>query len=483
MTSGTSLTSGLGMIAGFKRLLVCCNPLHQQPSRCPIDMILRVSTSYLKMDYSLNCGRREHEVAREQQTIALRVAERTLALPVGRAMFTFGSVPTVTRDASQIPKMEFSVRLQPFNALVAVDATKMNAEAKNWADFHNGVATGLRISPSSKLVDSSWITFNKPGELTAQHAGFLFGLGLSGHLKNLMTWHTFSYLTPKHDLTSIGVLLGLSAANIGTANRHVTKLLAVHTPALLPNPSVDLNVPMLTQAAGLVGIGLLYTGTKNRRMAEVALHEISRTQVTSADQTTDHREAYSLSAALSFGMIMLAAGVTRSSPADMNMVSRLRLLIHGEPILPGNKTNKQSFDATLTSAPATLALALMFLKTGRGDIADILTVPSTLLELHYLQPSLLLVRTLGRALIMWDQIIATPQWVTDQLPKSALEALEKRMLGKQIDESQELAYFNIVSGACFAMGLKYAGTAEEDPYSCLLHFHDLFTRISNQNSE
>jgi anaphase-promoting complex subunit 1 len=415
--------------------------------------------------------------------MALRVAERTMALPVGRAMFTFGSVPTVMRDVYQIPKMEFSIRLQPYNTLVTVEVNKMNAEARNWADFHNGVAAGLRISPSSKMVDSSWITYNKPAELTAQHAGFLFGLGLSGHLKNMLTWHTFSYLTPKHDLTSIGVLLGLSAANVGTANRHVTKLLAVHTPALLPNPSVDLNVPMLTQAAGLVGVGLLYTGTRNRRMAEVALQEIGRTQINSADQTTDHREAYSLSAALSFGMIMLAAGATHSSPADMNMVSRLRLLIHGEPILPSNKSHKPSFDVTLTSAPATLALALMFLRTGRQDIADILSVPSTLLELHHLQPSLLLVRTLGRSLIMWDQIVATPQWVTDQLPKTALEALEQRMVGKHIDESLELAYFNIISGACFAIGLKYAGTAQEDPYSCLLHFHDQFTRVSNQNSE
>ena len=415
--------------------------------------------------------------------MALRVAERTMALPVGRAMFTFGSVPTVMRDAYQIPKMEFSIRLQPYNTLVTIEANKMNTEARNWADFHNGVAAGLRISPSSKMIDSSWITYNKPAELTAQHAGFLFGLGLSGHLKNMMTWHTFSYLTPKHDLTSIGVLLGLSAANVGTANRHVTKLLAVHTPALLPNPSVDLNVPMLTQAAGLVGIGLLYTGTRNRRMAEVALQEIGRTQINSADQTTDHREAYSLSAALSFGMIMLTAGATHSSPADMHMVSRLRLLIHGEPILPSNKSSKPSFDVTLTSAPATLALALMFLRTGRQDIADILSVPSTLLELHHLQPSLLLVRTLGRALIMWDQITATPQWVTDQLPKTALEALEQRMAGKHIDESLELAYFNIISGACFAIGLKYAGSAQEDPYSCLLHFHDQFTRVSNQNSE
>lgn len=426
---------------------------------------------------------REHDIAREQQNIVLKVAERTLVLPIGRGMFTFGSVPTVTRDACRIPKMDYQVRLLPHNTLINVDVGKMNAEAKNWADFHNGAATALRVSPSSKMVDSSWITFNKPAELTSEHAGFLFGLGLTGHLKNMLTWHTFQYLTPKHDLTSIGVLLGLSAANVGTANRHVTKLLAVHTPALLPNPTVDLNIPMLTQASGLVGTGLLYMGTKNRRMAEVVLHEISRTQVYNSDQTTDHREAYTLSAALAFGMIMLGAGANGTSLADMNMVSRLRLFIHGEPIFPGIHMKRPGFDVTLTSAPATLALALMFLKTGRQDIADILVVPNTLLELHHLQPSLLLVRTVGRALIMWDRVAATHIWITDQLPKNAFEAIEKRMNGQQIDESLELAYFNIVSGACFAMGLKYAGTAQEEPYLCLIHYHDFFTRIWSQNSK
>jgi len=84
---------------------------------------------------------------------------------------------------------------------------------------------------------------------------------------------------------------------------------------------------------------------------------------------------------------------------------------------------------------------------------------------------------------MWDSITATPKWVTDQLLKNALEALEKRMKGQQIGESLELAYFNIISGAYFAMGLKYAGTALEEPYGRLIHFHVLFTRIRNQNSE
>lgn len=175
-------------------------------------------------------------------------------------MFIFGSVPLVTRETYIIPKIEYTVRL---NILVPPETGKVSPESESWGEFHNGVAAGLRISPSAMGVESSWIAFNKPSELSPEHAGFLLGLGLTGHLKEMLTWHTFAYLTPKHNLTSIGVLLGLSAANVGSGNQHVTKLLVVHTPALLPTPTVDLNVSLLTQAAGLSGVGLLYLGTKN----------------------------------------------------------------------------------------------------------------------------------------------------------------------------------------------------------------------------
>lgn len=162
--------------------------------------------------------RSEHDQTKEHQAYALRVAERTLALPYGRAMFTFGSVPNVTREAYTIPKLEFTTRLQPLNITVTLETGKIPTESLHWGEFHNGVAAGLRISPSATGVESSWIAFNKPSELSPEHAGYLLGLGLTGHLKHMMTWHTFSYLTPKHDLTSIGVLLGLSAANVGCAD-------------------------------------------------------------------------------------------------------------------------------------------------------------------------------------------------------------------------------------------------------------------------
>ncbi|KAF4586487.1 Anaphase-promoting complex subunit 1 [Pleurotus pulmonarius] len=418
----------------------------------------------------------EHDQTREQQNVVLRVAERTLALPYGRAMFTFGSVSRVTREAYSIPKLEYAIRLQPLNITVAPEPNKISSDSTNWGEFHNGVAAALRISSSSRRIESSWIAFNKPSDLSPEHAGFLLGLGLTGHLKGMLTWHTFSYLTPKHDLTSIGVLLGLAAANVGTGNHHVMKLLAVHTPALLPLPSVDLNVSLMTQAAGLAGVGLLCMGTKNRRMAEVCLGQISRRDLVQPDLNNEHREAYTHASALAFGMIMLGKG--SNVPADAAILNRLGVLVHGEHTGMGRG---EAFDINLTSPAATIALGLMYLRTNRHDVAEMLNIPDTVLELNRIQPSFVFLRTLSRALIMWDHIAPTSQWFSAQLPRPIAAAIELRFQGKPIDDALELAYYNLSAACCFALGLKYAGTARQEAYLKIISHFDLFTQLVRLN--
>ncbi|KAJ7817691.1 hypothetical protein B0H14DRAFT_3741685 [Mycena olivaceomarginata] len=343
----------------------------------------------------------EHDQAKEHHHQVLRIAEQTLALSYGRTMFTFRR---------------------------------------------------------RKLVDR----INKPQELTPEHAGFLFSLGLTGHLKEMLTWHTFGYLTLKHDLTSIGVLLGLSAANIGSGDQHVTKLLAVHTPALLPTPTVDLNVPLMIQPAGLSGIGLLYMGTKNRRMAEVCLNEISRRDLVQPDLSNKYWEAYTFSAALLFGMIMLGKGSGKSVASKKGHL----------------------FDINLTSPAATLALGLMYLCTERQDVADMLTIPDTALALNCIQRSFLLMRVLAKALIMWNSVAPTSEWQVAQIPTAIREAVDARTKHvRPMDDALELAYYNTLAASCFVIGLKFVGTAWQEASMMIIRYFDLFAQIVYSNSQ
>lgn len=182
----------------------------------------------------------------------------------------------------------------------------------SWASFHNGVAAGLKIAPASQ-IDSAWIVYNKPkhAELANEYAGFLMALGLNGHLTKLATLNIHDYLTKGHEMTSIGLLLGVSAAKLGTMDMSITRLLSIHVPALLPPTSTELDVPHNVQVAAVVGIGLVYQGTAHRHTAEVLLAEIGRPPGPEMEYCTD-RESYSLAAGLALGMVCL--GVSSLSP-------------------------------------------------------------------------------------------------------------------------------------------------------------------------
>ena len=66
----------------------------------------------------------------------------------------------------------------------------------------------------SLQLDSTWVVCNRPsGEIYKDSfAGFLMALGLNGHLSSLHDYNLYSYLHEKHELTVIGLLLGLTAS-------------------------------------------------------------------------------------------------------------------------------------------------------------------------------------------------------------------------------------------------------------------------------
>lgn len=60
----------------------------------------------------------------------------------------------------------------------------------------------------------------------------------------------------------------------GTMDMTTTKMLSIHIDALLPPTSAELDLPHSAQVAAILGVGLVYQGTAQRRMAEVLLSEI-----------------------------------------------------------------------------------------------------------------------------------------------------------------------------------------------------------------
>ncbi|KAJ5937426.1 hypothetical protein N7454_004726 [Penicillium verhagenii] len=407
-----------------------------------------------------------------QKELVQLVSFRTLSTPAGRAMLAFsGRLPLLT-EKLPIPSFSLQCVMKPSNVTVSAERAAFTEEKVCWAFFHNGVSTGLAISKASKGIDTSWILFNKPQELTNRHAGFLLALGLNGHLKSLAKWVAFKYLTPKHTMTSIGLLLGLSASYMGTMDTLITRLLSVHVTRMLPIGAAELNLSPLTQTAGIMGIGLLYCGSQHRRMSEVMLSEIENVEQDeqAASQEDLRDEGYRLAAGFALGLINLGKGKDLRGMRDMHIVERLLA------IAVGTKNVDLAHVLDRATAGATVALAVIFMKTNDAVLAKKIDIPDTTVRFDYVRPDLFLLRTLARHLIMWDSIKPSAEWIKTSLPK--VYQKRSRLLTVGHLRSEDMPFFNIIAGLCLALGLRYAGSGDTQARDLLLYYLDQFIRIS-----
>ncbi|CAG8479884.1 12760_t:CDS:2 [Funneliformis mosseae] len=420
------------------------------------------------------------------------------ALPVGRGILTYHTTTPILTEPFPIPEASLTIKVLPFNSTIQVDRTLRMPDNIEWPEFHEGVASGLRI-PSSCNIEGSWISLNKPNVADNSHAGFLLGLGFNGHLKAMSKWQAVDYLmkTPKHDMTTIALVLGLPASYIGTMDTEITRFVAVHVTALLPPKSNSLDVSPLVQSAALLGIGLLYMNTCNRYMAQVMLGEIGTKALKVSDNSeTDFSEGYSLAAGLSLGFITLGQGDEAHELADLEMFKELRLYINGGRASMKKSSNTSSsgsggrlngnadgVNVNITSPGATIALGLLYLKSNKESVARAIPIPETEFFLDYVRPDFLLIRILARNLIMWSNIKSDQVWVESHVPEYMRKILEQKSRGPRNDDADpnleaiKRSYYYIIAGACFSMALKYAGSADKAALQCLLHYLDFFMNL------
>ncbi|XP_037322013.2 anaphase-promoting complex subunit 1 isoform X3 [Pungitius pungitius] len=432
----------------------------------------------------------DHEYIEEKENKLLQLCQRTMSLPVGRGLFTLFSYQPVPTEPLPVPKLNLTGRAPPRNTTVDLNSGNIDVPPNmtSWPSFHNGVAAGLKIAPASQ-VDSAWIAYNKPKspELANEYAGFLMALGLNGHLTKLATLNIHDYLTKGHEMTSIGLLLGVSSAKLGTMDMSITRLLSIHIPALLPPTSTELDVPHNVQVAAVIGVGLVYQGTGHRHNAEVLLSEIGRPPGPEMEYCTD-RESYSLAAGLALGMVCLGHGSNLIGMTDLNVPEQLyQYMVGGHRRAQAGASRERhkspsyqikegdTINVDVTCPGATLALAMIYLKTNNRSIADWLKPPDTWFLLDFIKPEFLLLRTLARCIIMWDEILPNTEWVKSNIPQIMRGTFDP---SEDINmETMAQAQDYITAGACMALGLRFAGSANSDAFDCLYELARTFMKI------
>nr|CAD7574451.1 unnamed protein product [Timema californicum] len=452
----------------------------------------------------------DHEFIEEKEKHLYALCTRTMALPVGRyvetlllyspeknaGMFTLRTASPVVTEPLPIPRLCLSGRSAPQGTTVDLSHIDVVPNMNMWPSFHNGVAAGLRIATNASDIDSTWIVFNKPkgtSEVPAEHAGFLMALGLNGHLHHLVEWNTYEYLVKCHEMTSVGLLLGMAATKRGTMDMSTTKLMSIHVEALLPPTSIELDIPQNIQIAALVGIGFVYEGTAHRHMAEVLLSEIGRPPGPEMENSVD-RESYSLAAGLALGLVVLGKGSQLCGLGDLAIPDTLHYYMvggHRRPLTGSQKEKYKSpsyqiregdsVNIDVTSPGATLALGMMYFNSGNVAVAEWMKSPDTQYLLDFVRPDFLLLRIVSRALILWDDIMPTCSWVESNVPQSIVPyCLVKPRPGMpdNIDyETMNQAYCNILAGACMAVGLRFAGSANNEAFNTLFKYAKMFTSL------
>ncbi|ERS98820.1 hypothetical protein HMPREF1624_04010 [Sporothrix schenckii ATCC 58251] len=411
----------------------------------------------------------EPEYLERQKELVTTIATSTLATSAGRGMLNYGFRFPLLTQKFNVQGFNLTCIVKPNNVAVGVDKAMFTEERVNWAFFHQGVAYGLAISARAKGIDTSWIVFNKPGtDLSHRHAGFLLALGLNGHLKSVAKWVAFKYLTPKHMMTSIGLLLGLAVSHLGTMDSLITRLLSVHVTRMLPRGAAELNLSHQIQTTGIMGIGLLYYNSQHRRMSEIMMSEIAYMEDEDEEDPL-RNEGYRLAAAFALGFINLGRGNDRKGLLDMQITEQLLSL--------SSSTKKVELVNVLdrSAAAATVAIALMYMKSEDPIVARKIDIPDSVLQYDYVRPDILLLRTLAKNLILWSQIEATFDWVRQSLPA---EYRGKPLLAHvETLSSLDLPLFAILAGLCFAAALRFAGSGNVRVRDVLVHYLDRFRTI------
>lgn len=148
----------------------------------------------------------------------------------------------------------------------------------------------------------------------------------------------------------------------------------------------------------------------------------------------------------------------------------------------------------ITSQGALIALALIHLKSNNKAVAESLLMPQTFYSMESVRPAFLLVKTLCKNLILWDDIECSESWVDSQIPMlikdiyaNDINTVEARYQQKLIEDGIDystaaLCYINIIAGAVFSIGFKYAGTGNKDAFGLIHTYCNFFKKLKIMQS-
>ena len=447
------------------------------------------------------------------------LTRRALAASVGRGMLTMSTQNFRVRDSIPMPSINLNgVSSDGIN--ITNDPALTAQENLLWPSFHNGCAAGLRFLPQASLGKSNvtrhWIGYQSRGVSNqAARAGLILATGITGHMKSVQATDMYSLLVSGDSVAArnsvdrepvmIAVMLGLSCSFRGTHKDTVFRCLSMHVQSLTPTTE-DIEMSLEVQTAALVSIGILCQEKRIGFLSEMLVGEISRLP---SDEHFKGRHGYALGAGISLGLILLGKG---RNHGVSNIEDRLINLLNGgrrdlvPPTFDGleqfdsliideghfltrqllKESSKavetvcnrifegENFNVAVTGPAATVALGLTYLGTNDKLMAKAIKPEDTLGSMTSVSPDAVLLRTALSALVVWDAVEPSKEWIYKFVPQCLLK------LGKSTDElpfglaPAQVRYLLMnlgfaIGGAVLAVGLRFAGSMNADAKTAILN--------------
>ncbi|KAL3232428.1 Anaphase-promoting complex subunit 1 [Nakaseomyces bracarensis] len=426
------------------------------------------------------------KILTQKKRFAEIFALRSCAQGIGWGAVVYSTEKPLSTQKWYINDINFCTSF-PDKTKIKVEKEQINKEFLEWGKFHSGVSSGLKISKKTKGISGSWIAFNKPKEVNASHAGFLLGLGLNGHLKNLEEWHIYNYLSLKSTYIGIGLLLGMSSSMKGSMDLTLTKILSIHVAALLPKGANDLNIDIKVQTAGLVSLGQLFLRSRHKKMTSLLIDQLSSLVSINEELVAD--EGYRMAAGIAIGLINLGAGPTltehekHESPVEIDEYDSDTNFVLPEDSdansyeLISNKLLEficDYHDAEMDWLPqnsqigACLAITLMFLKSGNKKIAEQVAVSTEDIRgQSNCRPELIMYKEFAYHMIMWDTIQDSTEFL--------MRGIHFEASGEMT--SDKLPIYYAIAGRVLSLGIKFASTGRKSLKKMFLTLIDKLVRF------
>ena len=201
----------------------------------------------------------------------------------------------------------------------------------------------------------------------------------------------------------------------------------------MPPVEIELEIPHNIQIAALMSLGLVYVKSGNKHLSYVLLKEIGRLPGSEIDKDVHSfdREAYSLTAGLALGMILLEQGKKSLAIMDSTFTDELyHYMVGGHKERYSNDAGSssdfrlgqssyiregESINTNVTCPGATIALGLIYFNSCDKLISEWFSPPDSAFLLDSIRPDFLLLRTVARNLIMWKFVLPSQKWLVSQL--------------------------------------------------------------------